>query len=289
MDKKAVIKKIGKITINILMYVFILLGLFSVAMSLVAKRGDDGAATVFGYQLRFVLSDSMGKSSETDVSKYEIGSIPIKSLIFVEVKPENEKELDAWYKSLKKGDVLTFRYVLVKQKTVTHRIVDIKEYEHGGYRIELQGDNKADDAESTTQVIYTNPDVAPDNVKDDAIYNFVIGKVVGHSELLGNIAYALKSKVGIVCFIIVPCLIIIVLEIIKIVSVLGEDKKRKAEELNAAQNDKIEAQETELATLKKELEALKKARAVTQETPEQKTVETSDTTVDEIDNKSEGE
>ena len=179
--------------------------------------------------------------------------------------------------------MLTFRYLYAKQETITHRIVDIDEHEGGGYRIELRGDNAAD-AHSGTQVIYTQPDAAPEEFQEDAIYNFVIGKVVAHSEFLGSIAYALKSKVGIICFILVPCLIIIILEIIKIVKLFSEEKQRKAQEVNAAQHEKIEAQETELAELKKQLEALQKEKS-----EPKPTVETSETTEKNIENKSEGE
>ena len=56
------------------------------------------------------------------------------------------------------------------------------------------------------------------------------------------------------CLIIVPSAIILIFEIIKIVGILGEDKKKKAQEEKQKQEDEIEA-------LKKQLEELKKQNA----------------------------
>lgn len=76
--------------------------------------------------------------------------------------------------------------------------------------------------------------------------------------MLGLIVYALKTPVGIVCFIIIPCLIIIVFEVIRLVRVLGRDKKdrMKAE---------CEKQASEIERLKRQIEMLKRNEE-TQET-----------------------
>ena len=130
------VKKIGKIILNVLFYLFIALALFAIVVSVTSKKDSDGAAIVFGYEMRFVQSDSMGACEQTDVSGYKIKSIPVKSMIFVEVVPEDEQAAQEWYSNLRKGDVLTFRYVYVKQETITHRIVeDPVLNERGGYTI----------------------------------------------------------------------------------------------------------------------------------------------------------
>ena len=49
-----------------------------------------------------------------------------KGLIF-KISSENAEEAKAWYADLKVGDVLTFKYVYVRQETITHRIIDIEE------------------------------------------------------------------------------------------------------------------------------------------------------------------
>lgn len=114
-----------------------------------------------------------------------------------------------------------------------------------GYKISLQGDNKSSPDAAGTQVIYT---------ADATSYNYVIGKVTGQSYLLGLAVYALKTPVGIVLIVIVPCLIIIALRVIQIIGVLGADKeeKRKAEQ---------ESQKNEIEELKRQLEQLKATNA----------------------------
>lgn len=243
------IKKIGKITLNVLFYLFIALALFAIIVSVTSKKDSDGAAIIFGYEMRFVQSDSMGACEQTDVSGYPIKSIPVKSMIFVEVVPEEKQAAQEWYSNLKKGDVLTFRYVYAKQETITHRIVEEPVLnERGGYTIVLEGDNKAGtDFIVGQQVIDTSLEDSP---------NYVIGKVVGQNYALGLLIYAVKSPVGIVCLIIFPCLIIIIYEVIKIASAIGMSKKEKDAKKLEAETKKLEEAQSELEMLKKRLEML---------------------------------
>jgi signal peptidase I len=55
---KAKVKKIWDIVLNVLMYLFLAICLVSVILTVFAKR-NDGAAEIFGYQMRTVISDSM--------------------------------------------------------------------------------------------------------------------------------------------------------------------------------------------------------------------------------------
>ena len=139
---KAKIKKIGKIALDVLLYIFLAICIFAVFVTVVSKRDSDGAAEVFGYQMRVVTSDSMSESEFTDVSSFKIKDIPIRSMVFVKVMPDDPAEADEFYRSLKVGDVLTFRYVYTTQVTITHRITSITEKDTGGFIIELAGDNK---------------------------------------------------------------------------------------------------------------------------------------------------
>ena len=239
---------------SVLLYAFIAVALFSVVMSIFSKKDEDGAATVFGYQLRFVRSDSMAKSEASiDVSDFEIKDIPTKAMIFVQVKPTNEKELLAWYGEIVEGDVLTFRYRFASgQETVTHRVINRTEKlnESGeviGYVFTLMGDNKAsEDANLMEQVIDTTATES---------FNYIIGKVRGQNYFLGLLVYALKSTVGIVCIIIIPCLIIIGFEVAKIISVLNEDKKQKQAEESAQKQNELEDLKRQLAMLQQSLNA----------------------------------
>ncbi len=215
--KKTKTKKIIGIVLDILTYLFFAVCIFALILSVKAKKNYDGAVSLFGKEMRIVLSDSMAKCKETDVSGYEIKDIPVKSAVFIELVPEDEEEADKWYRSLKKGDVLTFRYLYVTQETITHRIIDITEKETGGYIIELEGDNKASDSNTMTQTIDTS-------LKDSP--NFVLGKVTGQNYALGVFVTALKSPVGIVCIVILPSIIIAILEIIRLIGAVTGIKVR---------------------------------------------------------------
>ena len=210
-------KKFGKFIRDVIIFAFLILCIFSVFVTIVSKKDADGAAEVFGYQMRIVVSDSMAKCEYTDVSAYEIKDIPVRSLVFVKAMPKTAAEADAFYRSLQVGDVLTFRYVYTTQVTITHRITSITEKETGGFIIELAGDNKNSADSHLTQVIDTS---VPNNT------NYVIGKVVGRSYVLGLVLDFMKQPAGLVALVIVPCFIIIMFEVLKIARVLDEDKRR---------------------------------------------------------------
>ena len=233
-------KKICTIAANVLTYAFLAICIFVLAIAISSKKDSDGAATVFGKQLRFIRSDSMEKSTYTDVSNYKIKDLPKKTLIIVETVPKNEVKREEWFSKLRVGDVLTFRYVFVSQETVTHRITSIEKKETGGYIIKLKGDNATSKNSTGTQVIDTS---ATESL------NYVIGKVTGESRFLGVLIYALKTPVGIVCIVILPSVIIIGWELVKIIGVLQEGKRKKAKEESEKQQSEIEALKRQLAAL----------------------------------------
>jgi hypothetical protein len=138
MSKKNVVKKVFKIVSNVALYLFIALCVFGVVLSVSAKKKGEDASTIFGYQMRFVLTESMEKCDQTDVSDYKIKQIRQKSLIFVKTMPTDPNEQDEFYRDLKVGDVLTFKYVYASQVTITHRIVEIYEKPTGGFIIHLE-------------------------------------------------------------------------------------------------------------------------------------------------------
>ena len=240
---KAKIKKIGKIALDVLLYIFLAICIFAVIVTAISKRDSDGAAEVFGYQMRVVTSDSMSESEFSDVSAYKIKDIPIRSMVFVKVMPDDPAEADEFYRSLKVGDVLTFRYVYTTQVTITHRITSITEKDTGGFIIELAGDNKNSEDGQLTQVIDTS---IPNNT------NYVIGKVTGQAYLLGLLMSFLMQPVGIILLIIVPCFIIILLEVLKIVKVLGADKKKREQEEKQNKDNELEELRRKLAELERE-------------------------------------
>ena len=243
---------------DVLFCLIIAFALFVLIISVSAKRDADGTATVFGYQLRFVRSGSMEKCDRTDVSGYKIKSIPVKSCVFIKKAPapDDQQALNEWCSALSVGDVLTFQYskygaANIQDKVITHRIVKIEPKE-GGYIITLEGDNKNDTGSVGQQVI--------DTTKADGL-DYIIGKVEGQSYFLGLCVYALKSPIGLIFIIIVPCMIIIAYEVIKIITVLNKDKKDRQQQEKTAKED-------EIALLRKQLEELQKAGG-TAEAPRQ--------------------
>lgn len=265
--KQKVLKAL-QIAGDVLFCLIIAFALFVLIISVSAKRDADGTANVFGYQLRFVRSGSMEKCDQTDVSGYKIKSIPVKSCVFIKKAPapDDQQALKEWCSALSVGDVLTFQYskygaTNIQDKVITHRIVKIEPKE-GGYIITLEGDNKNDTGSVGQQVI--------DTTKADGL-DYIIGKVEGQSYFLGLCVYALKSPVGLVLIIIVPCMIVIAYEVIKIVTVLNKDKKDRQQQEKTAKED-------EIALLRKQLEELQKSGG-TAEAPRQNSdaeTETSD-------------
>ena len=233
-------KKVFGWVLNILFFCFFLLCIFALFVSVAVKREADGAMRLFGYEMRIVVSPSMEKCDATDVSGFEIKDIPVKSLVFIQTVPQEKSAAEEWYASLKIGDVLTFRYVYVNQETITHRLVEITPKQTGGYILVLEGDNKDSEEGVLQQTIDTSLQDSP---------NYVIGKVTGTSYVLGLLVTAVKSPVGIVCIVIVPSLIIIVMEIVRIAGILSDRKRQILQEQQKQKDD-------EIAELKRQLAAV---------------------------------
>ena len=234
-------KKAINIILDVLMVLFASCAIFLLVISITSKKDKDGTATIFNTQLRFVQSNSMEKCELTDVSEYDIKSIPVKSCVFIETIPEDEVKRDTWLSKIKIGDVLTFKYVYTKQETITHRVTNIIDNTSSGYIITLEGDNKNAEDGTLKQVIDTSETDSP---------NYIIGKVKGQSYFLGLMVYVLHQPVGIICIIILPCSVIIFLNAWRIFLVLHNERKQKA--LNVSN-----AKEEEINKLKAEIELLK--------------------------------
>ncbi len=265
-ERKGTLKKVLNVIFDVLVYAFVIVAALTIVFSVISKRDTDGAVNIFGMQMRIVISPSMEKCEETDVSAYKIKDIPVKSMVFIELVPEDSEAAKEWYAGLQVGDVLTFRYKYATQETITHRIISITQKPTGGYIISLEGDNKASDANTLKQTIDTD--------EAETSPNYVIGKVTGQSRVLGFLVYSVKQPMVMVLLVIVPCAVIIVLQVIKIISVLSADRKKRAnEEKMRAEEDK-KRQSDEIEELKKQLAALQQtnndtAAAVAEERSEE--------------------
>lgn len=205
--KTKTIKKNLIICLDVLIYIFLIVSLIFALFSLSSKKSSDGAVKVFGYELRTVVTDSMAENRYTDVSNYQIKSIPSNSLIFIKCVPKDLEARKNWYESLKVGDVLTINYVYVRQTVITHRIVKITEKDGGGYIIELAGDNKASNSVPLKQIIDTSLVDSPNNI---------IGKVEGQSKFLGTLVTYLSNPLTVFLCVMLPCVLIIMYQVFKI-------------------------------------------------------------------------
>lgn len=240
---KAKTKKIGKVISDVLLYVFLAICICCVVVTVFSRKDPDGAVEFFGYQMRVVTSESMAKCERTDVSDYKIKDIPLRSMVFIKVMPDDPAEAEEWYRNLQVGDVLTFRYVYTTQVTITHRVVKVTEKETGGFIIDLAGDNVNDEAGQLYQSIDTS---IPHNT------NYVIGEVVGQSYLFGLIMSFLMQPIGIVFIIIMPCLVIMIMEFVKIGKVVTADKRQKELEEKQKKDDELDELRRRLAELEKQ-------------------------------------
>lgn len=257
--KKKIVKKILNIFINVILYFFLAICLFCLIVSVASKKDDAGATEIFGIKMYVVISPSMEKCADTPVDDFEIKSIPVYSMVFVEAAPDAEEDgreaVDEWYAALKVGDVLTFRTddYGAPQLTITHRITAIEKLASGGYRIELKGDNTGVYGDGTpvesgktkplTQVI--------EDTSDETSPDYVLGKVTGSNRFIGWIVYSLQRPLGLVLVIIIPCAIIILLQIGRIVSAVTEDGRKKAAEKEKKTADELEELKRQLAELQK--------------------------------------
>ena len=214
-------RKFGRFLLGVILFCFLAVATAGVAVVLFSEKNETGAIEFMGYQSLLVVSESMDACSETDVSGFEIKSIPKNSMILVQLVPEDEAEATNWYRSLKVGDVLTFRYYYATQITITHRITSITEKESGGFIIELAGDNKNSDSKQLYQTIDTS---------NPASMNYVIGKVQFASSSVGSVIGALKTPLGLILLIMVPCAIITMMEILKINNAVVDDKREKEDQ-----------------------------------------------------------
>lgn len=239
MKGKAKLKTTTSLVLNIVLYIFLVLCVLSVTITLFSRKEDDGAE-LFGYQMRIVTSESMEKCDETNVSEYDIGSIPLNSMVFIQTVPDDPAKAEEWYSKIRVGDVLTFKYQYTSHVTITHRVTKIYEKPGGGYIFTLEGDNKAMGSTVDSQMIDTS---------EVGGVNYIIGKVTAKSFLFGSLISFLQKPVGIVLIVIIPCFAIIMMEVFKIIGVINEDKKKKADEEKQKKDDEIEELRRKLAEL----------------------------------------
>lgn len=125
---------------------------------------------------------------------------------------------------LKKSDIITFlssdpRY---SGLTITHRIVGVEKSENGDIFYRTKGDNN--NSEDTALVSSDN----------------VYGKVILKIPKIGYIQYILTQAYGWVLLVVVPCLGIVIFDIIKLIKSIKGNKGENNPQKNSIQDEKME-------------------------------------------------
>ena len=125
-------------------------------------------------------------------------------------------DVKAMPSSIKVGDIITFvsEDALSYGKTITHRVVGLDQDSNGRYRYRTKGDNN--------------------NVADSWIVpeKNVIGKVVFRIPQLGYLQQFLSTAYGWVIAIVLPCLVIVIYDIVKLAAALITSSKKKQRRTN---------------------------------------------------------
>ncbi|PKK94718.1 MAG: signal peptidase I [Tenericutes bacterium HGW-Tenericutes-5] len=209
------VKKILNITFYVVLFivfVYAIFGLFS--------KKDGNSISFLGVTSMSVQSGSMSPTFEEG------------DLIFVNT--------DISTRDLLPGDIITYQDFMVTDDGVvtyynTHKIISIDK-STSVWRFETKGEANAD------------PD--PRLILETEIYGQWTGKAwSGFGTFVDGFTNFLKSSLGFFLFIVVPCLALLVYEVIKFMKVYAEYNVQKSKE------DRVKMQEEALAAARAQLEA----------------------------------
>jgi signal peptidase I len=215
MENKATLKKV----LNIVFYVVLAIVFIYAIFGLFSKK-DSNSISFLGITSMAVQSDSM-------LPEFAEGD-----LIFVKT--------DFNAKELVEGDVITYQDFMITEDGVvtyynTHRIIDVDDTNEV-WRFVTKGDN------NLTQ--------DPRQILETEIYGVWTEKSwTGFGKFADSITDFLKSSLGFFLFIVVPCLALLVYEVIKFMKVYAAYNVQKNTQ------DRVKMQEEALAAAKAQLEA----------------------------------
>ena len=229
--KRSVGSIVREVIVDVLIAIFVLFAVLNIYLAIATKRNN--AANLFGKQARLVLTGSMSPT------------IPTNSLVLVDTSGD--------HKNYEVGDVLTFKYDPYGSLPTTHRVIAKETKDSGIVYYTLKGDNPS--ATATQHVPYTD----------------VIGKVTFHSLWMGKVVTFSKGIGGWICFVLVPCGLVIGYETYHIVKIVKSSKNEKEPVPESAVPDKPveqtqEERNQELEELRKRVAELEKQNRQENET-----------------------
>jgi len=189
-SSKAVFKFVANIiswtALAILLIIAAFLLYLTIASKIYAKKGE-------AYEPKFSLYTIISPSMEPNLRVYDI-------ILDQRIDSVND---------IKIGDIITFISTssISSNKTVTHRVIDIIVDEEGKYHYQTKGDNN----------------ISPDSAYAD--YDNVIGKVLVKIPQLGRVQFFLANRGGWLVAIVIPALIVIFKDILKIFKLIKINKK----------------------------------------------------------------
>ena len=190
-----ILKKIGKVALDVLIIIVFVISVFLVIANIGVDREKGEQPNVFGYVVNSVQSESMSGT-------FEKGAIVVGKMI-----DENTV--------ISVNDIITFRQRSNGQEFLnTHRVVNIDEGLEGKI-YQTQGDNRE---------ICPTPDIERKTSEDIvAVYKF-------HIPFVGGFIDFLKEPLGFVLCLVLPMLAFIGWQVYKLVSIYLQMKKAEMEE-----------------------------------------------------------
>jgi signal peptidase len=203
------IKRISKIVLTVLYYVFIVV-LLTFSIVTIASRGEGNIPNLFGRGYLAVLTDSMTTDGED--------SIDVGDLLYVRIlNDEMRSELEV-------GDVVTF-YDSRNKIFNTHEIVEVTKNENG---------------ETVSVVTQGRKEGAP---KDEAMSVLMVkAKLTDVKKGGGRFIIFLQSTAGFGLLIVLPVFILFVIQGIRFYLIIKGDKKPVEAIDLEAEREKIRAQ-----------------------------------------------
>lgn len=273
--KETVWKKVLNISLDVLFALFVLLGVFLISANVSANK-NNGTIVLFNNQLRIIETGSMAENknyTKEEYKSFKIKNLPIETLISIDdITKKSHEKRDAFYATLKRGDVLTFKYpVSGLTSVVTHRITKVEQlgdrnfysddytqllYTRPNYKITLKGDAVEGEGGGLYQIIETARD-------EEDPTTYVIGKVTWASLPAGKMTKFTTSKWGIMVFVIIPCGVLLAYEVNKIAFVIVRERKAKKDQKKLSEKDE------EIEELRKKLAELESKSKKEEETKEE--------------------
>jgi len=188
---------------------------YFVATKIYAAKGP-------GYEPKFSIYTIVSPSMTPNINVYD-------TIINVRIDDPNDLEV---------GDVITFisTSILSPGVTITHRIIGITLDENGNVCYQTRGD--------------------ANNIADQACakFNNILGKVVFKIPQLGRIQFFLASKAGWLLCILIPALVIITKDILRILKLSNiKSAASKISEVNKMDPKKVEQERMRKEELKRKL------------------------------------